>query len=124
MLCKLKKGNFMKKIIIISLVLLGQLPLIVIGQNTIENSEAQRLLDKSKSNFFIENKGQWPKEVRFLANIGGMNAWITNSGVVYDYFQITRNFTPEQILKIPANEKKDIERKNTGIKVRYFYHGI
>jgi len=29
------------------------------------------------NNFFIQNKGQWNPEVKFLARIGGMNAWIT-----------------------------------------------
>jgi hypothetical protein len=106
----------MKKIIIISLVLICQFPLIIVGQNTSENPEAQRLLDKSKANFFIENKGQWPKEVRYLASIGGMNAWITNSGVVYDYYQITGNFCHDQIRNLPLNQKDEIARENTNIK--------
>ncbi len=43
-------------------------------------------------NVFIENIGQWPSEVKYLARAGGMNAWITNNGVVYDYFQVKRNY--------------------------------
>ncbi|MES2767126.1 MAG: SBBP repeat-containing protein [Bacteroidota bacterium] len=35
--------------------------------------------------FFIENKGQWPAEVRYLTRIGGMDAWVTNSGITYDF---------------------------------------
>lgn len=34
--------------------------------------------------FFIENKGQWPAEVNYLASINGMNAWLTSSGVTCD----------------------------------------
>ncbi|MFC2131786.1 SBBP repeat-containing protein, partial [Bacteroidota bacterium] len=39
-------------------------------------------------NFFIENKGQWPEEVRFLAKIGGMRAWVTDEGIVYDFYKV------------------------------------
>lgn len=33
---------------------------------------------------FIENKGQWDKDARYLARLGGMNVWITDKGLVYD----------------------------------------
>lgn len=33
---------------------------------------------------FIENKGQWDKDARYLARLGGMNVWITDKGFVYD----------------------------------------
>jgi len=36
--------------------------------------------------YFIENKGQWDREVRFLARLNGMNAWITDCGIVYDFY--------------------------------------
>jgi len=39
---------------------------------------------------FIENKGQWDGEVRFLTKMGGMNAWITNQGVVFDFYRIEK----------------------------------
>ncbi|GEM_PF-445781 len=42
----------------------------------------------NKSEFFIENKGQWDSEVLYLARIGGMHYWITKSGIVYDVFKI------------------------------------
>ncbi|TAL70121.1 MAG: T9SS type A sorting domain-containing protein [Bacteroidetes bacterium] len=43
---------------------------------------------KSTTNFFIENKGQWNPEVKFLAKIRGMNCWITDFGIVYDFYKI------------------------------------
>ena len=39
-------------------------------------------------------------EVKYLARIGGMNAWITNSGVVYDYFRITKNLEETKTFKM------------------------
>src|SRR5674476_290366 len=80
------------------------------------NDNAQNQLNKANKNFFIENKGQWPGEVKYLARVGGMNAWITNSGVVYDYFQITRNYNESETMKMPRDKKDDFERKNTSVK--------
>ncbi|MCX7769406.1 MAG: MopE-related protein [Flavobacteriales bacterium] len=51
-------------------------------------ADAQRALSGVDRQFFIENKGQWPQEVLYLARLGGLNAWITRSGVVYDFYQL------------------------------------
>ncbi|MFC2130609.1 T9SS type A sorting domain-containing protein [Bacteroidota bacterium] len=75
----------MKQFFILSVILFSLLMSVSAQPN------AENLIKKSKSDFFIENKGQWPEEVRFLAKIGGMNAWITKSGVVYDYYKIEKD---------------------------------
>lgn len=41
----------------------------------------------NNSNLFIENKGQWDNEVLFLSKLNGYNAWITKTGVVYDFYR-------------------------------------
>jgi hypothetical protein len=43
--------------------------------------------------FFIANHGQWPADVKYLAKSNGVNIWITNSGIIYDYYQY--NFSGE-----------------------------
>ncbi|OGU58702.1 MAG: hypothetical protein A2X64_00010 [Ignavibacteria bacterium GWF2_33_9] len=43
------------------------------------------------SQFFIENKGQWDSQVKYLAKLNGMNYWITNTGMVLDYYRIERD---------------------------------
>jgi len=75
----------------------------------------QQGLNNINKNFFIENKGQWPSEVKYLAKVGGMNAWITNSGVVYDYYKITKNYKRQQLDKLTPDKKADFEQKNTSI---------
>jgi hypothetical protein len=80
------------------------------------SDQVQQQLNRVNKNFFIENKGQWPSEVKYLAKAGGMNAWITNSGVVYDYFQINRNFNESQLLQMTPDKKKEFKRKNTNIR--------
>ena len=71
--------------------------------------------NSNNKNYFIENKGQWPEEVKYLAKIGGMNAWITNSGVVYDYYKIERNYTENEILEMLEHEKDEFRRENTSV---------
>jgi len=38
------------------------------------NLFAQKI-DQPKSQFFIENKGQWDNQVQYLARLGGLNLW-------------------------------------------------
>ena len=66
-------------------------------------------------NYFIENKGQWPAEVKYLARIGGMNAWITNTGVVQDYFKLKRNYSEKQLAKMSASKANEYKINNSTI---------
>ncbi len=63
----------------------------------------------SNGDSFIENKGQWDKSVLYLAKCSGYNAWITKTGVVFDYFQ--------RIEQLPsaAEQKPDSMRKLLGL---------
>ncbi len=36
---------------------------------------------------FIENLGQWPVAVRFLARLDGADLWVTDEGLVVDFYQ-------------------------------------
>jgi len=42
---------------------------------------------------FIENRGQWDPEARYLLNMKGLNMWVTDSGVKYDFQRTTKNPT-------------------------------
>ncbi|MCU0424023.1 MAG: IPT/TIG domain-containing protein [Candidatus Kapabacteria bacterium] len=50
-----------------------------------------KTISPPQQNLFIENKGQWDAEARFLARLRGMNVWITDKGLVYDVFQGQRD---------------------------------
>ncbi|NOX18726.1 MAG: hypothetical protein GXO87_10665, partial [Chlorobi bacterium] len=81
------------------------------------NSGANKLLQKSNNkNYFIKNKGQWAQEVKYLAKTGGMNAWITDFGVVYDYYIFKRNYAEEELYQMPEREKEEYKRENSSIK--------
>ncbi|HEY3780229.1 MAG TPA: hypothetical protein VGL56_04040 [Fimbriimonadaceae bacterium] len=71
-------------------------------------SQVQHLTPKAPSvpgPAFVQNKGQWDKRAQFLAQMPGMNMWITSQGAVYDFYKITR----EPIQKI-VSSKFDIPR--------------
>lgn len=42
----------------------------------------------NNKNYFIENKGQWDKNILYLYQIPSLNVWITRHGVKYDLYQI------------------------------------
>ena len=52
---------------------------------------------KPSPKVFVQNKGQWPHEVQFLAQTGGMNAWITTKGIRYDF----------HVLEVQKQEKSE-----------------
>ncbi|MGI8691836.1 MAG: hypothetical protein ACR2JK_02905 [Geodermatophilaceae bacterium] len=37
---------------------------------------------------FAANRGQWPDDVRFLARLGGADLWVTDDGMVYDFYAV------------------------------------
>lgn len=39
---------------------------------------------------FIQNAGQWNSKARFLARAPGLDYWVTDKGVVFDYYASTR----------------------------------
>ncbi len=57
------------------------------AQRTENNLDAQQTLSKTDKHFFIENKGQWPSEVLYLAQLGGLNTWITKNGMLYEFYK-------------------------------------
>lgn len=60
-------------------------------------NESELQLHKRGNLTFIENKGQWDNDVRYLTRTEGLNAWITSSGVVYDFFTLIEGVEDGQI---------------------------
>ena len=63
--------------------------------------------------FFIKNEGQWNSRVRFLTKMSGMDAWITNTGVIYNFYTVKSDFNKFKILTMYSGEKRSDEYKNT-----------
>lgn len=85
--------------------------LAVILSTAISCSYAQtnkKLESASGYNYFIENKGQWSKEIRYLVKLTGVNAWITDSGIIYDFYMIKSNNPSITSLKNSANDSSTV----------------
>ena len=54
-----------------------------------DNNELLDIVKKQNNFYFIENKGQWQQEVKFLFKSKNYYAWITDFGIVYDYFDFS-----------------------------------
>lgn len=52
--------------------------------------KAEAAKAKGAQHGFIENKGQWDPEARFLLGMKGMNMWVTDRGVKYDFQRVTQ----------------------------------
>ena len=70
---------------------------------------------------FIENKGQWDKEVKFLARFNGMKVWVTESGIVFDLYQINKNNTNslDSISFLPGQNDTGISIKGHVFKMNF-----
>ncbi len=81
------------------------------------NSNIQQVLSGVKP-VFIENRGQWSDEVRFVAMMGGMNVWITNDGITYDFYQLSggRNNDDSDFMK---SNQEPIIRKGHVVKMSF-----
>ncbi len=60
--------------------------LLLFGSKAVRAGSAEDYLD-GRSGFFIANKGQWSQDAAFLARAAGVDAWITRTGVVYDFYR-------------------------------------
>jgi PKD repeat protein len=53
---------------------------------------------------FIENKGQWSDDIKYLARMKGLNLWVTDNKIIFDFFQ-------DEILKDENNDQNILENK-------------
>jgi hypothetical protein len=56
-----------------------------VRENAVPAASAQILAGPKPS--FLENKGQWDSQAKFLFKSGNVNLWITDSGIVYDEYE-------------------------------------
>ena len=40
---------------------------------------------------FVENRGQWHPDARFMARVNGLDLWVTDKGLVYDLYRMEQN---------------------------------
>ena len=66
---------------------------------------------KTPSTFFIENKGQWQSEIKYILKSNGTNVLITNEGIIYDSYN-----------SIVLDNENSVSRKGSVIKMNFLEH--
>ena len=80
-------------------------------QTALEAGVKMKANTVNNKQYFVENKGQWPGDVLFMTRIAGVDVWITDHGVVYDFNKMrekTETKTKKKI--IPAQSKDKLEQ--------------
>lgn len=69
--------------------------------------------DENAPPYFIANKGQWNKDVRFRVQIEGVSIWIHDNYLLFDFYQIraNNNNMKHQKVKIIDNYTDFLEDK-------------
>lgn len=62
----------------------------VCGQYSTPQKNSQ-VKGNSRTNLFIENKGQWGSKALFLIQEQGLDMWVTSKGMVYDVYGISNS---------------------------------
>jgi hypothetical protein len=86
------------------LLVLGFFLSIWTGQRVQAKDIADRLSSKTSIGF-IENKGQWDKEVLFQCRLGGVDVWITKTGVNYTFYKVKRQDVESDTLLMSKHER-------------------
>ena len=97
----MKKYIIMKKILFFVLILAGLIAFGRSGNATLPVAKDQV--------FFIENQGQWPSQVQYLVKTSGVNVWITNRELIYDYYRIIPSVNGNNL----TNSRKSNHLKGT-----------
>lgn len=86
----------MPRVLLLSLFTLAAAALSMSAQQTIRSQASsttpQQVLSASAAHptVFIENRGQWAQQARYLLRTRGLNVWVTNTGLTYDLYRNER----------------------------------
>ena len=68
---------------------------------------------------FVENRGQWPEEVRYRLQLDGLTMWITDRGAVYDLQErVAPAFAIPQFERFDAVEESSMPRRDEPARIR------
>lgn len=75
------------------------------------------------SEAFVENLGQWDAQALFLARSPGVDTWVTERGVVYDFYRVQRLGDGLQSESSPINNRQSTIGNRKGHVVRMEFAG-
>jgi len=70
---------------------------------------------------FVENKGQWDERVRYLAQIAGLDAWVTDDGITYDFYRTIDSVSSDNdsLLSFPGRPGRSGVRKGQIVRMEF-----
>ena len=71
-----------------ALICLVLMPASTMGQHEFHSNSQTSFAQPKNTLSYIQNKGQWSKDVLFVVRTSSLDMWITENGVVYDQFEI------------------------------------
>lgn len=110
----------------------------LLSKNIIEHQRAEKIRNEILQNesspiafqsklWFIENKGQWDENVKFLAQKNNLNLIVTNKGLVYDFYDVVNNdLTRRNVISmelIGANQNLIVSGEKNGEAYFNFFKG-
>jgi hypothetical protein len=73
----------------------------------------------ARSAAFVENRGQWDGRARFRASFPGLDAWVTDSGIVYDYYRADSLAPPDASAAEQLERARIARRVGTVVAMRF-----
>ncbi|MEO1630227.1 MAG: hypothetical protein AAFU38_05580, partial [Bacteroidota bacterium] len=68
---------------------------------------------------FVENQGQWPAEVLYLAQLPGHDVWVTQDALVYDFYEVEQERPSTRVS--PAGEDAPVPQRRRGHVVEVWF---
>ncbi len=93
--------------------------LFTVANSYAQSREVSKALQKNDQQFFIENKGQWDTEILYMTSFGGLNAFITKKGIVYDFYELKEVKDAKKMVSVSnSNEPEPPEMEKYGHMIR------
>jgi len=77
-------------------------------------------LPGARAAMFVENRGQWDRQARFLCRSSGLDLWVTDSGAVYDLYR--SEVDGSEVDRRPPSDG-ETSRRRVGHVVRMTFRG-
>lgn len=90
------------------------------SEQSVEKALGSRRIVPYSQAAFVENRGQWDAQAQFLAAVPGANVWITDQGVVYDFYRReTAEGTPSESLGTRGSSQQSSKRRGHIIRMEF-----
>ncbi|MFN9337858.1 MAG: SBBP repeat-containing protein [Candidatus Kapaibacterium sp.] len=98
-----------------ALICLVLMPASTMGQHEFHSNSQISFTQPKNTLSYIQNNGQWSKDVLFVVRTSSLDMWITENGVVYDQFEIIEK--DKKVQRKSPNDSREFSRRGHVVKV-------